>query len=187
MVQSRVGDSFYIRTHFELEPSPPYGLGFTRGDIFHVLDTLYTGPGQSHTRGGHWLVVRMGRDLREEERGIIPNQKRWGPLPTLSWAAPPASVSPRCHFLAMLMVQPEEHAKDRAVQLHLYGFPGAAGTNHCQLTGFSLHTFWRSEAQKERFRATIQVWAGLVLPGAPEENIFSLFKLLEAHLAAPGS
>lgn len=91
MVQSRVGDSFYIRTHFELEPSPPYGLGFTRGDVFHVLDTLYPGPG--HTRGGQWLAVRMGRDLREQERGIIPNQKRWGPLPP-SARPPPASISP---------------------------------------------------------------------------------------------
>lgn len=88
MVQSRVGDSFYIRTHFELEPSPPYGLGFTRGDVFHVLDTLYPGPGQSQARERHWLAVRMGRDLRKQERGIIPNQRRWGPLPTLSLAAP---------------------------------------------------------------------------------------------------
>ncbi|ELK19384.1 Tight junction protein ZO-3 [Pteropus alecto] len=54
MVQTGVGDSFYIRTHFELEPSPPYGLGFTRGDVFHVLDTLYPGPEQA--RGGHWLA-----------------------------------------------------------------------------------------------------------------------------------
>lgn len=77
MVQSRLGDSFYIRTHFEMEPSPPSGLGFTRGDVFHVLDTLYPSPGQSHARGGHWLAVRMGRDLREKERGIIPNQSRW--------------------------------------------------------------------------------------------------------------
>ena len=69
MVQSRVGDSFYIRTHFELEASPPSGLGFTRGDVFHVLNTLCPGPGQSRARGGHWLAVRMGRDLREQERG----------------------------------------------------------------------------------------------------------------------
>lgn len=100
MVQSRVGDSFYIRTHFELEPSPPYGLGFTRGDVFHVLDTLYSGPGQSHTRGGHWLVVRMGRDLREQERGIIPNQKRWGPFPTLSRAAPVSLRFPTVSLLS---------------------------------------------------------------------------------------
>lgn len=79
MVQSRVGDSFYIRTHFELEPSPPYGLGFTRGDVFHVVDTLYPGSGPGRGgRGGLWLAARMGRDLREHERGVIPNQSRWG-------------------------------------------------------------------------------------------------------------
>ncbi|XP_037360964.2 tight junction protein ZO-3 [Talpa occidentalis] len=86
MVQSRVGDSFYIRTHFELEPSPPSGLGFTRGDVFHVLDTLYPGPGQSRAHGGHWLAVRMGRDLREQERGIIPNQSRAEQLASLEAA-----------------------------------------------------------------------------------------------------
>lgn len=74
MVQSRVGDSFYIRTHFELEPNPPSGLGFTRGDVFHVVDTLY--PATGHSRGGCWLAARMGRDLREQERGVIPNQSR---------------------------------------------------------------------------------------------------------------
>lgn len=84
MVQSRVGDSFYIRTHFELEPSPPYGLGFTRGDVFHVVDTLYPGSGLGHGgRGGLWLAARMGRDLQEQERGVIPNQSRWG-LPGVS-------------------------------------------------------------------------------------------------------
>nr|XP_021532429.1 tight junction protein ZO-3 [Aotus nancymaae] len=99
MVQSRVGDSFYIRTHFELEPSPPSGLGFTRGDVFHVLDTLYPGPGQSHARGGHWLAVRMGRDLREQERGVIPNQSRAEQLASLEaaqravGAGPDASVT----------------------------------------------------------------------------------------------
>lgn len=84
MVQSRVGDSFYIRTHFELEPSPPYGLGFTRGDVFHVVDTLYRGSGSGYSgRGGLWLAARMGRDLREQERGVIPNQSRWEELPRL--------------------------------------------------------------------------------------------------------
>lgn len=76
VVQARACDSFYVRTHFELEPSPPSCLGFTRGDVFHVLDTLYPGPGQSRSRAGHWLAVRMGRDCRELERGVIPNQGR---------------------------------------------------------------------------------------------------------------
>ncbi|XP_076977271.1 tight junction protein ZO-3 isoform X2 [Tamandua tetradactyla] len=86
MVQSRVGDSFYIRTHFELEPSPPSGLGFTRGDVFHVLDTLYLGPGPSHAHRGQWLVARVGRDFQEQERGVIPNQSRAEQLATLEAA-----------------------------------------------------------------------------------------------------
>ncbi|KAL1783649.1 tight junction protein ZO-3 [Sigmodon hispidus] len=96
MVQSRVGDSFYIRTHFELEPSPPYGLGFTRGDVFHVVDTLYPGSsGQGHGgRGGLWLVARMGRDLREQERGVIPNQSRAEQLASLEAAQRAAGLGP---------------------------------------------------------------------------------------------
>ncbi|XP_051028838.1 tight junction protein ZO-3 [Acomys russatus] len=98
MVQSRVGDSFYIRTHFELEPSPPYGLGFTRGDVFHVVDTLYpgSGPGQGHgsSRGGLWLAARMGRDLREQERGVIPNQSRAEQLASLEAAQRAAGLGP---------------------------------------------------------------------------------------------
>nr|XP_044990764.1 tight junction protein ZO-3 isoform X2 [Jaculus jaculus] len=96
MVQSRVGDSFYIRTHFELEPSPPYGLGFTRGDVFHVVDTLYPGPGQGHghSRGGLWLAARMGRDLREQDRGVIPNQSRAEQLASLEAAQRAMGMGP---------------------------------------------------------------------------------------------
>ncbi|NWY71937.1 ZO3 protein, partial [Erithacus rubecula] len=70
MISSNVGDSFYIRTHFDFEKDTPSGLSFVRGDVFHVLDTMYRG------RLGSWLAVRMGRDLQEQERGIIPNQSR---------------------------------------------------------------------------------------------------------------
>ncbi|XP_048197956.1 tight junction protein ZO-3 isoform X2 [Perognathus longimembris pacificus] len=94
MVQSRVGDSFYIRTHFELEASPPSGLGFTRGDVFHVVDTLYPGAGQSHGRGGYWLAARMGRDLREQERGVIPNRSRAEQLASLEAAQRAAGLGP---------------------------------------------------------------------------------------------
>uniref|UniRef100_A0A8D2DUQ6 Tight junction protein 3 n=1 Tax=Sciurus vulgaris TaxID=55149 RepID=A0A8D2DUQ6_SCIVU len=93
MVQSRLGDSFYVRTHFELEPSPPSGLGFTRGDVFHVVDTLYRGPGPGH-RGGHWLAARMGRDLREQERGLIPSQSRAEQLASLEAAQRAAGLGP---------------------------------------------------------------------------------------------
>ncbi|NXC38432.1 ZO3 protein, partial [Penelope pileata] len=70
MISSNVGDSFYIRTHFDYEKDTPSGLSFVRGDIFHVLDTMYRG------RLGSWLAVRMGRDLQEQDKGIIPNQRR---------------------------------------------------------------------------------------------------------------
>ncbi|NXR28158.1 ZO3 protein, partial [Cinclus mexicanus] len=70
MISSNVGDSFYIRTHFDFEKDTPSGLSFVRGDVFHVLDTMYRG------RMGSWLAVRMGRDLQEQEKGIIPNQSR---------------------------------------------------------------------------------------------------------------
>ncbi|XP_030365626.1 tight junction protein ZO-3 [Strigops habroptila] len=70
VISSNVGDSFYIRTHFDFEKDTPSGLSFVRGDVFHVLDTMYRG------RLGSWLAVRMGRDLQEQDRGIIPNQSR---------------------------------------------------------------------------------------------------------------
>ncbi|XP_057274764.1 tight junction protein ZO-3 [Pezoporus wallicus] len=70
VISSNVGDSFYIRTHFDFEKDTPSGLSFVRGDVFHVLDTLYRG------RLGSWLAVRMGRDLQEQDKGIIPNQRR---------------------------------------------------------------------------------------------------------------
>ncbi|XP_048783462.1 tight junction protein ZO-3 isoform X4 [Lagopus muta] len=70
MISSNMRDSFYIRTHFDYEKDTPSGLSFARGDVFHVLDTMYRG------RLGHWLAVRMGRDLQEQEKGIIPNQSR---------------------------------------------------------------------------------------------------------------
>ncbi|NWZ39726.1 ZO3 protein, partial [Brachypodius atriceps] len=70
VVSSNMGDSFYIRTHFDFEKDTPSGLSFVRGEVFHVLDTMYRG------RLGSWLAVRMGRDLQEQEKGIIPNQSR---------------------------------------------------------------------------------------------------------------
>ncbi|NXE14677.1 ZO3 protein, partial [Lophotis ruficrista] len=70
IISSNAGDSFYIRTHFDFEKDTPSGLSFVRGDVFHVLDTMYRG------RLGSWLAVRMGRDLQEQDKGIIPNQSR---------------------------------------------------------------------------------------------------------------
>lgn len=71
IVESDVGDSFYIRTHFEYEKESPYGLSFNKGEVFRVVDTLYNG------KLGSWLAIRIGKNHQEVERGIIPNKNRY--------------------------------------------------------------------------------------------------------------
>ena len=71
IVESDVGDSFYIRTHFEYEKESPYGLSFNKGAVFRVVDTLYNG------KLGSWLAIRIGKNHKEVERGIIPNKNRY--------------------------------------------------------------------------------------------------------------
>lgn len=66
-----MGDSFYIRTHFEYEKESPYGLSFNKGEVFRVVDTLYNG------KLGSWLAIRIGKNHQEVERGIIPNKNRY--------------------------------------------------------------------------------------------------------------
>lgn len=73
IVESDVGDSFYIRTHFEYEKESPYGLSFNKGEVFRVVDTLYNG------KLGSWLAIRIGKNHKEVERGIIPNKNRYDP------------------------------------------------------------------------------------------------------------
>ncbi|XP_054835916.1 tight junction protein ZO-3 isoform X2 [Eublepharis macularius] len=70
MMTSNVGDSFYIRTHFDFEKDTPSGMSFIRGEVFHVLDTMYRG------KMGSWLAMRMGKELQELDKGIIPNKSR---------------------------------------------------------------------------------------------------------------
>uniref|UniRef100_A0A8C1BN46 Tight junction protein 2b (zona occludens 2) n=1 Tax=Cyprinus carpio carpio TaxID=630221 RepID=A0A8C1BN46_CYPCA len=64
------GDSFFIRTHFEYEKELPHCLAFSRGEIFKVVDTLYDG------KLGNWLAIRMGKDNKLLEKGIIPSKSR---------------------------------------------------------------------------------------------------------------
>ncbi|XP_018105456.1 uncharacterized protein LOC734528 isoform X2 [Xenopus laevis] len=87
MIKSNVGDSFYIRTHFDYESDAPSGISFTRGEIFHVLDTMYRG------KLGSWLAVRVARDLREMEKGIIPNSNRAEQYASLETVLKPQSSS----------------------------------------------------------------------------------------------
>lgn len=174
MVQTGVGDSFYIRTHFELEPSPPYGLGFTRGDVFHVLDTLYPGPGHSQARGGHWLAARMGRNLREQERGVIPSQRRWEP-------APPPPRSPRRARCQRCRVSRGEAQGCPASAAWVSS--GAVTSRH-KLGGFKPRTFIISCSGDERCKLdllALHPGAGRAGPSRrSRENRAGLFRLLKA-------
>ncbi|CAN9500580.1 unnamed protein product [Ophioblennius macclurei] len=70
IIKSNLGDNFYVRTHYDREPEGSIDLGFTRGEVFRVVDTMYRG------KIGKWLAIRMGNDLREMDKGTIPNQTR---------------------------------------------------------------------------------------------------------------
>ncbi|KAJ7308404.1 hypothetical protein JRQ81_008948 [Phrynocephalus forsythii] len=95
MVKSNVSDSFYIRTHFDFEKDTPSGLSFTRGEVFHVIDTMYRG------KMGSWLAIRMGKDLQEMDKGIIPNKNRAEQIASLEpvlKATAAAASGPRAEF-----------------------------------------------------------------------------------------
>ncbi|XP_030640070.1 tight junction protein ZO-3 [Chanos chanos] len=77
ILKSSLGDSFYIRTHFDHEAEGTLGLSFTRGEVFRILDTMHRG------KLGNWLAVRMGNDLHEMDKGTIPNQARAETLASL--------------------------------------------------------------------------------------------------------
>nr|XP_060641012.1 tight junction protein ZO-3 isoform X1 [Anolis sagrei ordinatus] len=87
MVKSNVGDSFYIRTHFDFEKDTPSGLSFTRGEVFHVTDTMYRG------KVGSWLAVRMGKEFQRLDKGIIPNQSRAEQIASLESVLKASSTS----------------------------------------------------------------------------------------------
>ncbi|XP_066552157.1 tight junction protein ZO-3 isoform X2 [Amia ocellicauda] len=80
VLQSNLGDSFYIRTHFDQEAEGPSGLSFTRGEVFRVVDTMHCG------KLGTWLAVRMGNDLHELDKGTIPNLSRAEAIASLEQA-----------------------------------------------------------------------------------------------------
>ncbi|GIX89519.1 tight junction protein ZO-1, partial [Caerostris darwini] len=70
VINNSKGDSFYIRTHFSHESTGKGELSFRKGEVFHVVDTLYNG------KPGYWLVYRLGRSGQEMQRGVIPNSSR---------------------------------------------------------------------------------------------------------------
>uniref|UniRef100_A0A8D0G946 Zona occludens protein 1 n=1 Tax=Sphenodon punctatus TaxID=8508 RepID=A0A8D0G946_SPHPU len=92
IVESDVGDSFYIRTHFEYEKESPYGLTFNKGEVFRVVDTLYNG------KLGSWLAIRIGKNHKEVERGIIPNKNRAEQLASVQYTLPKTAGGDRADF-----------------------------------------------------------------------------------------
>ncbi|XP_072138192.1 tight junction protein 1 isoform X1 [Mobula birostris] len=92
IVESDVGDSFYIRTHFDYEKESPYGLSFNRGEVFRVVDTLYNG------KLGSWLAIRIGKNHKEVERGIIPNKNRAEQLSSVQYTLPKTAGGDRADF-----------------------------------------------------------------------------------------
>nr|XP_046160414.1 tight junction protein ZO-3 isoform X4 [Oncorhynchus gorbuscha]XP_046160424.1 tight junction protein ZO-3 isoform X4 [Oncorhynchus gorbuscha]XP_046160433.1 tight junction protein ZO-3 isoform X4 [Oncorhynchus gorbuscha] len=70
ILKSNLGDSFYVRTHYDNVAEGDIGLAFTRGEVFRVVDTMHRG------KLGKWLAIRMGNDLHELDKGTIPNQVR---------------------------------------------------------------------------------------------------------------
>ncbi|GCB80611.1 hypothetical protein scyTo_0017252, partial [Scyliorhinus torazame] len=92
IVESDVGDSFYIRTHFDYDKESPYGLSFNRGEVFRVVDTLYNG------KLGSWLAIRIGKNHKEVERGIIPNRNRAEQLSSVQYTLPKTAGGDRADF-----------------------------------------------------------------------------------------
>ncbi|XP_054713756.1 tight junction protein ZO-1-like [Uloborus diversus] len=70
VINHQKGDSFYIRTHFSYESNVKGEVSFNKGQVFHVIDTLYNG------NPGSWLVYRLTRNGQEIQRGVIPNSQR---------------------------------------------------------------------------------------------------------------
>ncbi|KAK1887889.1 Tight junction protein ZO-1 [Dissostichus eleginoides] len=91
IVESDVGDSFYIRTHFEYEKESPYGLSFNKGEVFRVVDTLYNG------KLGSWLAIRIGKNHQEVERGSSPT-KTAEQLSSVQYTLPKTAGGDRADF-----------------------------------------------------------------------------------------
>ncbi|XP_014662332.1 PREDICTED: tight junction protein ZO-1-like [Priapulus caudatus] len=70
VVAIQLGDSFYVRAHFNYEQTEKGELSFRTGDVFHVKDTLHNGV------VGAWEVARVGRGNEETQIGVLPNQSR---------------------------------------------------------------------------------------------------------------
>ncbi|KAK2721760.1 tight junction protein ZO-2-like isoform X3 [Artemia franciscana] len=67
VLQSGKGDLFFVKTHFSYDGGLKGDMGFKKGEIFKIIDTLYNGV------VGQWQVARIGGSGQEIQRGVIPN------------------------------------------------------------------------------------------------------------------
>ncbi|MCJ8737718.1 hypothetical protein PDJAM_G00027270 [Pangasius djambal] len=127
ILKSSLGDSFYVRTHFDHEPEQSHGLSFTRGEVFRVVDTMHRG------KLGTWLAVRMGTNLYELDKGTIPNQTRAESLAIVEQTqriqmAERQASAPRAEFWKLRGLRgakkPVRRTRDDLLQLTIQGrFP----------------------------------------------------------------
>ncbi|XP_046452173.1 tight junction protein ZO-1-like isoform X4 [Daphnia pulex] len=67
VVASGHGDSFYVKTHFNYEQPASGHMAFRKGEVFHVVDTLYKGV------VGAWQAFRVGPNGQDLQQGVVPN------------------------------------------------------------------------------------------------------------------
>ncbi|TKR93669.1 hypothetical protein L596_008082 [Steinernema carpocapsae] len=74
---NQLGDSFYIKTHFQYTPKTGnrLELGFNSGDIFHVTDTLFGGTVGLWQATKVYSAVDISANKGADNNGVIPNAK----------------------------------------------------------------------------------------------------------------
>ena len=65
-----MGDSFFVKAHFNHEPTQKSEMKICEGDIFSVRDTLPSG------RMGSWQALKVNAKSNEQQHGLIPNKSR---------------------------------------------------------------------------------------------------------------
>jgi len=81
VVASGHGDSFYVKTHFNHDQTTSGQMSFRKGEVFHVVDTLYKGV------VGSWQAFRVGPNGQDLQQGVIPNSAAAEELATAQFNA----------------------------------------------------------------------------------------------------
>jgi hypothetical protein len=64
--------NLFDRTHFNYEQPASGHMAFRKGEVFHVVDTLYKGV------VGAWQAFRVGEFLEEGEKKVAIPSSGWG-------------------------------------------------------------------------------------------------------------